>query len=95
MASRHQVSCIKKSDRTSAYERIIQIGGTNYDNTRWSLAHTDAIKRIEDGTYEFYVKVNGREVEVIVSTSASGNKYLKTRSDGEQPNNLLSLPECS
>ncbi|MDD3927909.1 MAG: DUF3892 domain-containing protein, partial [bacterium] len=26
--------------------------------------------------------------------SASGNKYLKTQNDGEQPNNLLSLPEC-
>jgi len=31
---------------------------------------------------------------VIVSNSAAGNKYLKTQNDGEQPNNLLSLPEC-
>nr|WP_269474859.1 DUF3892 domain-containing protein [Serratia ureilytica] len=33
-------------------------------------------------------------VWVIVSNSAAGNKYLKTQNDGEQPNNLLSLPEC-
>jgi len=26
--------------------------------------------------------------------SRFGNKYLKTVADGEQPNNLLSLPEC-
>nr|WP_301538770.1 DUF3892 domain-containing protein [Klebsiella pneumoniae] len=32
---------------------------------------------------------------VIVAVSASGNKYLKTQNDGEQPNNLLSLPECA
>ncbi|HFR4624887.1 DUF3892 domain-containing protein [Klebsiella pneumoniae] len=32
---------------------------------------------------------------MIVAVSASGNKYLKTQNDGEQPNNLLSLPECA
>jgi hypothetical protein len=26
--------------------------------------------------------------------SRFGNKYLKTTSDGDQPNNLLALPEC-
>jgi hypothetical protein len=26
--------------------------------------------------------------------SRFGNKYLKTEADGEQENNLLSLPEC-
>jgi hypothetical protein len=30
----------------------------------------------------------------VVARAASGHKYLKTESDGEQPNNLLSLPEC-
>ncbi len=29
-----------------------------------------------------------------VETSRYGNKYLKTEADGEQPDNLLSLPEC-
>jgi hypothetical protein len=38
--------------------------------------------------------VNGVSVDVIVSKSAAGHKYLKTKNDGEQPNNLLSLPEC-
>ncbi|WP_293875992.1 MULTISPECIES: DUF3892 domain-containing protein [unclassified Sphingomonas] len=37
---------------------------------------------------------HGSTVQVIVARSVSGNKYLKTQSDGEQPNNLLSLPEC-
>ncbi|ALA60180.1 hypothetical protein NITMOv2_3790 [Nitrospira moscoviensis] len=43
----------------------------------------------------FYVSVNGESVWVIVATSQYGNMYLKTESGGEQPNNLLSLPECS
>ena len=42
----------------------------------------------------FYVSKNGHVVNVIVAKSAQGNKYIKTENDGDQPDNLLSLPEC-
>jgi hypothetical protein len=94
MATRHRISCINKSDRYNPHERILYIGGLNADGTRWKLSQPDAVKGINNGTYQFYVFVNFREVDVIVAKSAQGNLYIKTEADGDHPNNLLSLPEC-
>jgi hypothetical protein len=94
MPERHEILCINKSDRTSPHERITHVGGRNGDGKAWKITQESAIQGIENGTWAFYVTRGGRTVNVIVSTSKYGNKYLKTESDGEQPDNLLSLPEC-
>jgi hypothetical protein len=94
MAATYEVKCINKSDRYNPHERIISIGGMDSSGKRWKLSQESAIQGIEAGTWAFYVSKNGKSVWVIVAVSAQGNKYLKTEADGEQPNNLLSLPEC-
>ena len=90
MASRHQVLCITKSNRTAPHERITHIGGQNPDGQRWRITEVEAIQAIEADKWEFFVRVSNMEVDVIVA-SRNGIKYLKTKADGEQPNNLLSL----
>ena len=91
--TRLEVQCINKTDRYSAHDRIHSIGGL-IGTYRWKHEQQQAIKWIEDGTFAYFVNKGGHEVKVVVAVAASGNKYLKTEADGEQPNNLLSLPEC-
>jgi len=94
MADLHEVLCINKSDRANPHERITHIGGRNGDGSAWKITQRDAIDGIESGKWSFYVRRGGYTARVVVSTSRFGNKYLKTENDGEQPDNLLSLPEC-
>ncbi|HEY3141555.1 MAG TPA: DUF3892 domain-containing protein [Acidimicrobiales bacterium] len=90
-----EIRCVNKTDRYSAHERIGSVGGVNPDGGNWKLSVEAAVAGIETGKYRFYVeRPVGHRVWVVVAKSSSGHKYLKTESDGEQPNNLLALPEC-
>jgi len=83
MPSSHEIYCINKDDRQNPQERITHIGGKNSPSERWKLSMDNAIQSIEDSTYNFYVTRGGQRVDVIISTSRSGRKYLKPRNDGE------------
>ncbi|KRP85882.1 hypothetical protein AOQ72_04390 [Bradyrhizobium yuanmingense] len=93
MATDVQVQCITKHpSHHDPHARIQGIGGV-HNGQRWWMTEDDAIRHIENGTYSFFVMVNGRRVDVVVAQH-KGRKYLKTTADGYAPNNLLNLPEC-
>ncbi len=87
-----QIKCINKLDRFNPHERITHVGG--FTDRQWKLTQQEAIDYIERGEWGFWVSVSGRSVWVVVAVSRWGHKYLKTEDDGEDQNNLLSLPEC-
>jgi Protein of unknown function (DUF3892) len=91
----YQVTCINKSNRQSLHERITHIGGYLPNGSAWRVTQQEAIEGILNGNYSFYVSSNRQNVNVIVSISRFGHRYLTTDRDGESQNNLLSLPECA
>ncbi len=58
------------------------------------MTQKEAIDAIKTRRQTFFVNVRWNDVAVIVSESRFGNDYLKTENDDNDPNNLLSLPEC-
>jgi len=90
----NRITCISKDDRENPYERITHLGGTTSSGGTWKRTQKEVISMIDAGTHSFYVNVGGDKVKVITATSRYGNKYVKTEADGDEPNNLLSLPEC-
>jgi hypothetical protein len=94
MAERVRIDCVNKTGRTDPHDRISYVGGPKASG-RWRLPEAEAISGIESGRFIFYVeRPAGQFVEVVVA-SRLGRRYLKTTGDGEQPDNLLSLPECT
>ena len=94
MATAIEIRCINRSDHLNSYERILNVGGVTALGARWKLSQTEAIHYIVKDAYLFYVNQGGKQVNVVVATSQYGWKYLKTTTDGDQPDHLLSLPEC-
>lgn len=88
----NEVTCIKKNDRYNPYERITHIG-YKCSYGQFVITQQDVIAYIEKG-YEFFVNKGGKIAKLIVAISPYGNKYVKTASDGNEPNNLLSLMQC-
>jgi hypothetical protein len=83
-----EITCIVP-DGSDPDNRIDEVGGSD-----WKKSEDTVIGEIENGTEEYFVKVDGAEVDVVVR-EREGRKYLRTDPDKTTKNNLLSLPECS
>jgi hypothetical protein len=94
MATRLQITCIKKMSHFDPYQRITEIGGV-FNGRPWKYSQVAAIRLIESRECEFYVVRGGVEVKVVVAMSPYNNKCIKTEADNTQNNNLLSLPDCA
>ena len=87
--ARYAVNYITKGNSHKTHECITHIWGSF-----GKMSVQEAIHRIESCQDSFYVDKGGSMVDVTVSISSCGNKYLKTNPDEHEQNNLLSLPEA-
>ena len=89
----YRIVCIVKDDRSSAYEAIKSVGTVDTTGAELRMSQSTVIQAIDLG-HKFYVERGGVRANVITSISSAGHRYIKTESDGAEPNNLLSLPSC-
>ncbi len=93
MVQEAKITCVVKTNHGEPYERIRFLGGglTSY----WEISHERAIDLLEHDRIRFYTCNSlGERLYLVVVTSPDGHKYVKTVADSEQPDHLLSLPEC-
>ncbi len=86
-----QVTC-HKPDNADKDRRLQGLGGKAAGG--WYRDIDTLIQAIENNENRFWtVDQNNKSVWIEVH-KRSGRKYLKTESDGVEPNNLLALPVC-
>ena len=90
MSETWQITCVKKTSRSSPCECIERAGGPEGEG--WTLRVEEIIAYIREGG-RFWVDIGGQRIDVVIAIQ-SGREYIKTRADGDQPINLLGLPEC-
>ena len=89
---RYRVTCTTKHDK---HERILGLGCYTHTNVFLTFTEAQVIDRIEIDHDTFYVeRPTGHVVDLEVVKKHDGTKYVKTKADGEKPDNLLSLPDC-
>jgi hypothetical protein len=90
-----KVECVVRTDRVSPHHRIRAIGGRSREGEAWRLSEEAAIAAIENERATFYVEwPKGHRLDLAVGQGL-GKTYLKAERDGESPETLLGLPDCS
>jgi hypothetical protein len=88
-----RITAVRRRAAGSPQTRIRAVGGVRPDGTAWRMTTDEAIKAVRRGERLYVEEPAGDPVDVVVSRTASGREYLRTVADGDDPNNLLALPE--
>ncbi len=89
-----EITGIIRSRSEEIHKKISHVTGyLQGKKLKFKFTQHQAIDCIEKNIYDFYIVKNGRRIDVIVETSPTGKKYLKSVLDDFQPHDLLSLPE--
>jgi Protein of unknown function (DUF3892) len=89
---RYRIIC---TTHDAKHERILAVGCLDKTGKRFDFTEAEAISIIDLLRGTFYVeRPDGHRIDCLVEKSPAGHRFLKTKPDGEIPNNLLALPQC-
>jgi len=81
---------IRYADKTKNHHEAITHLGT--DEKRYTKR--GVVRRIEKDGKNFYTEEGGKKAYLEVISPAQGEKYVRTKADGQWTDNLLALPAC-
>ncbi len=88
-----RITHVRKPDRDNRYEAISHYGANNTDGKLQAFERERFIKWLEENNTYAYVSEDGNTA--VCDIKGSGNiRFLQTRPDASEANNLLSLPPC-
>ena len=91
-----RIDCINKAagDHENPYVAISHLGWTDEQaGTSGRSSRLQMYDFVRDGGIA-YVYGGGTKAQLITAETSRGTKYVKTRADSTQSDNLLKLPEC-
>ena len=83
-----QITCITKPGFYDDHEHITHVGGLGFYITREACA-----ANIDAGRESSFVRV-GQDRADVTTYVRNGAKYIRTKADRTNRDNLLSLPQC-
>lgn len=92
-----KITCINKDngDHYDPHEAITHLGWiVESTNETGKNTRAEMVKFVEGGGKAYTKDYLGNVAYLVVRTSRSGNKYVKTVADGKETDNLLYLVEC-
>lgn len=88
-----QITCITKPHPHSSLEHITHVGGVRGGGVRFYITREECAADIDSGRESYFVRVGTDRVDVMTYV-LNYTKYIKTKPDYTQRDNLLSLPQC-
>ena len=86
----YEVKCVITERDVDGSDRIIQIGGND-----WQEKLSDVLLKIGIKSSSYYTMIDGQRADILVVRPAIGDPYLRTSKDGHHTNNLLRLRPCA
>jgi hypothetical protein len=88
-----RITCITKPHPQSPLEHITNVGGTRASGTSFYITREECARDIDNRREPYYVQV-GRDTVAVETYTMHGQRFIKTKPDQTQKDNLLSLPPC-
>jgi hypothetical protein len=88
-----QITCITKHRRYSHHEHIESVGGVRATGEVFNIPREECAADILDRNMSYEVHVGNVRTSVLAYIKG-GHKYIMTKPDHTDSDNLLSLPEC-